>query len=327
MRRRQFIAGLGSVAAWPVAGRAQKATTPVIGYLSGRTAVDSAGVLADFRRGLAETGHIEGRNVVIEYRWLEGRYDRIPSMLADLVERRVAVIAIPNTTAAVLAAKAATRTIPIVFNVGGDPIAMGVVESLSRPGGNLTGTATLQVAVIAKRLELLHEVARAATTVAFLRNPTNPVFAESETEEVQGATRVLGVRLLLLNASNRDQITMAFESIAREQPAALAVSADLFFLNERDQIVALAARHGVPAIYGFHEQATAGGLMSYGFEFVETNRLTGVYTGRVLNGERPADLPVQQVTNIRLVINLKTAKALGLTIPETLLATADEVIQ
>jgi len=325
MRRREFIAGLGSAAAWPFAARAQQPV--VIGYLSGRTAEDSVDVLADFRHGLAQTGHVEGRNVVIEYRWLEGHYDRTPLMVADLVERRVAVIAIPNTTAAVLAAKAATSTFPIVFNIGADPVAIGLVASFSRPGGNLTGITSLAAAVIAKRLEILYGVAGAVSTVAFLRNPTNSVFAESEMEELRTAASVLGVRLLILDATNGDEITGAFENLTRHRPAALVVGADIFFLTERGRLAALAAHHRVPAIYAFREQATAGGLMSYGLDLSEPNRLVGLYAGRILNGEKPADLPVQQVTKINFILNMKAAKALGLTIPLPLLGRADEVIE
>jgi putative tryptophan/tyrosine transport system substrate-binding protein len=325
MKRREFIAVFGGAMAWPLAARAQQPV--VIGYLSGRTAEDSIDVLADFRRGLAQTGQVEGRNVVVEYRWLDGHYDRIPSMVADLIERRVAVIAIPNTTAAVLAAKAATPTLPIVFNIGTDPVAIGLVASFSRPGGNLTGITTLSVAVIAKRLEILHEVAGTVSTVAFLRNPTNPVFAESEMEELRIAANVLGVRLVVLDATNGEEITGAFENLAREQSAALVVSGDIFFLIERVRLAALAAHHRIPAIYNFREQATAGGLMSYGLDLSESNRLVGVYTGRVLNGERSTDLPVQQVTKINLVLNLKTAKLLGMTIPLSVLALANEVIE
>jgi putative ABC transport system substrate-binding protein len=300
---------------------------PVVGYLSGRSRADSVEVLADFHRGLAEIGFVEGRNVTIEYRWLEGHYDRIREMVADLVRRRVAVIAVPNTTASALAAKAASQTIPIVFNVGSDPVEMGLVTSLSRPGSNATGAAMLQTAVVAKRVELLHELLPAATSIAFLVNPGNPGIAESETKEAQQAARALGVSLVVLNASNPSEIDAAFARLARQQARALLVGSDVFFISRIAQLVALAAHHAIPAIYAFLEQGAAGGLMCYGARLANTQRLVGVYTGRILRGEKPADLPVQQVTKLELVINLITAKAMGLTIPETLLATADEVIQ
>jgi putative tryptophan/tyrosine transport system substrate-binding protein len=327
MRRREFLAGVAGAAAWPVVARAQQPALPVVGYLSGRSLADSVEVLADFRRGLAETGFVEGRNVTIEYRWLEGHYDRIHEMVADLVRRRVAVIAAPNTTASALAAKAASQTIPIVFNVGSDPVEMGLVTSLSRPGSNATGVAMLQTAVIAKRAELLHQLLPAATSIAFLVNPGNPGVAESETKEAQQAARALGVSLLVLNASNPSEIDAAFATLARQRAEALLVGSDVFFISRIGQLVAQAAHHAVPAIYAFLEQGAAGGLMCYGARLANTQRLVGVYTGRILRGEKPADLPVQQVTKLELVINLITAKALGLTIPETLLATADEVIE
>jgi putative ABC transport system substrate-binding protein len=327
IRRREFIVGLGSAAAWPVAARAQQPAMSVVGYLSGRSPADSVEVLADFRRGLAEVGFVEGRNVTIEYRWLEGHYDRIHEMVADLVRRRVAVIAVPNTTASALAVKAASQTIPIVFNVGSDPVEMGLVTSLSRPGSNATGVAMLQTAVIAKRVELLHELLPAATSIAVLVNPADPGIAESETKEAQQAARTLGVSLLVVNASNPSEIDTAFATLAQQQARALLVGSDVFFISRIAQLVALAAHHAVPAIYAFLEQGAAGGLMCYGAKLANTQRLVGVYTGRILRGEKPADLPVQQVTKLELVINLITAKAMGLTIPETLLATADEVIQ
>jgi putative ABC transport system substrate-binding protein len=327
IRRREFIAGLGSAVAWPLAARAQQPAMSVVGYLSGRSPADSVEVLADFRRGLAEIGFVEGRNVTIEYRWLEGHYGRIHEVVADLVQRRVAVIAVPNTTASALAAKAASQTIPIVFNVGSDPVEMGLVTSLSRPGSNATGVAMLQTAVIAKRVELLHELLPAATSIAVLVNPGNPAIAESETKEAQQAARALGVSLLVLNASNPSEIDAAFATLAQQQARALLIGSDVFFISRIAQLVALAAHHAIPAIYAFLEQGAAGGLICYGARLANTQRLVGVYTGRILRGEKPADLPVQQVTKLELVINLITAKAMGLTIPETLLATADEVIQ
>jgi putative ABC transport system substrate-binding protein len=328
MKRREFITLLGGAAvARPLAARAQQPAMPAIGYLSARTPEDSVEVLAEFRRGLAETGFVEGRNVAIEYRWMEGHYDRLPEMVASLVRRRVAVIAIPNTTSSVLAAKAATQTIPIVFNIGSDPVAVGLVATLSHPGNNVTGIAMLQTAVTAKRLELLHELVPTATSIAFLVNPGNPGFANAETKEVQQAARALGVDLLVLNASNSSEIDAAFGTLVQQQSGALLVGGDVFYISRTGQLVTLAARHGVPTIYAYLEQGAAGGLMCYGAGLASTQRSVGIYTGRILKGEKPADLPVQQVTKLQLVINMKTAKALGLTVPETLLARADEVIE
>jgi putative tryptophan/tyrosine transport system substrate-binding protein len=327
IRRREFITLLGGAAAWPEVARAQQPAMPVIGYLSARTPGDSVEVLAEFRRGLAETGFVEGQNVGIEYRWLEGRYNLLSEMIGDLVRRRVAVIAIPNTTSSVVAAKAATQTIPIVFNIGSDPVAVGLVNSLSHPGKNVTGIAMLQTAVTAKRFELLRELVPAARSIAFLVNPGNPGFANAETKEVQEAARVLGVDLLILNAGDPSEIDAAFTTIVQQQAGALLVGGDVFYISRTGQLVTLAARHGVPTIYAYLEQGAAGGLMCYGAGLASTQRSIGIYTGRILKGEKPADLPVQQVTKLQLVINMKTAKALGLTVPETLLARADEVIE
>jgi putative tryptophan/tyrosine transport system substrate-binding protein len=328
MRRRDFITLLGGAAAWPLAARAQQQPAmPVIGYLSARTPGDSVEVLAEFRRGLAETGFVEGQNIAIEYRWLEGRYDLLPEMVGDLVRRQVAVIAIPNTTSSVLAAKAASPTIPIVFNIGSDPVAVGLVESLSRPGKNITGIAMLQTAVTAKRLELLRELVPTARSIAFLINPGNPGFANAETKEVQEAARVLGVNLLVLNAGDPSEIDAAFTTIVQQQTGALLVGGDVFYISRTGQLITLAARHRVPTIYAYLEQGAAGGLMCYGAGLASTQRSVGVYVGRILKGDKPGDLPVQQVTKLQLVINMKTAKALSLSVPETLLARADEVIE
>ena len=325
--RRELVAGLGSAGlTWPHAARAQQPAKPVVGYLSGTSPDDSIGIVADFRRGLAETGYDEGRNLAIEYRWLEGRYDRIPTMLGDLVERRVAVIAVANTTTAALAAKAATRTIPIVFAVGSDPVAIGLVVSLNRPEGNLTGVSMQQTTAAAKRLELLHQL-KPAERIAFLVNPANPSFAAAETRQVQSAANVLGVDLVVLNASSTNEIEAAFLTLVQRYAGALLIGGDIFFVSRTDQLVALAARHAVPAMYTYIEQTLAGGLIAYGAHLAETQRLVGVYCGRILNGEKPADLPVQLLTKVELVINLKTAKALGLTFPLTLLGGADEVIE
>jgi putative ABC transport system substrate-binding protein len=327
MRRRDFITLLGgATAAWPLGARAQQ-PMPVIGYLSARTPGDSVEVLAEFRRGLAETSFVEGQNLAIEYRWLEGRYNLLPEMIGDLVRRQVAVIVIPNTTSSVLAAKAATQTIPIVFNIGSDPVAVGLVASLSHPGKNVTGIAMLQTAVTAKRLELLRELVPTASSIAFLVNPGNPGFANAETKEVQEAARVLGVNLLVLNAGNPSEIDAAFTTIAQQKAAGLLVGGDVFYISRTGQLVTLAARHGIPTIYAYLEQGAAGGLMCYGAGLASTQRSVGIYTGRILKGEKPGDLPVQQVTKLQLVINMKTAKALGLDVPTTLLARADEVIE
>jgi putative tryptophan/tyrosine transport system substrate-binding protein len=326
--RRELIAGLGSAAlALPHAARAQKPAIPVVGYLSGTSPDDSIDIVADFRRGLAETGYFEGRNVAIEYRWLEGRYDRIPTMLGDLVEHRVTVIAVAHVTTAALTAKSATQTIPIVFAVGSDPVAIGLVESLNRPGGNLTGISLQQTAAAAQRLELLHQVKPAERSIAFLVNPTNPSFAEAETKEVQSAANALGVDLVVLNASSASEIEVAFSTLVQRQAGALLIGGDIFFISRTDQLVALAARHAVPAMYTYIEQARVGGLIAYGAYLGESERLIGVYCGRIFNGEKPSDLPVQLLTKVELVINLKTAKALDLTFPMTLLGRADEVIE
>ena len=329
MRRREFIAGLGSAAVWPVVTTAQQTAMPVIGYLNGFSPNDAPfrNAVSYFRQGLADTGYIEGRNVAIEYRWAEEHNDRLPALVADLVRRRVAVIVVANTTAAALAAKAATQTIPIVFAMGGDPVAFGLVESLRHPGGNLTGTSVLQTAVIAKRLELLHELMPAATRIAFLSNPANPAVVEAEMNEMKPAARELGLQLLVLHASNEREIETAFETLAQQQAEGLLVSADVFFLARRDQVIALAARHAVPAVYASSEVTVAGGLMSYATSRFDAAHLLGVYAGRILKGEKPADLPVQQSTRVEMIVNLKTAKALGLTVPQSILLRADTVIE
>jgi putative ABC transport system substrate-binding protein len=328
MRRRDLIKGVaGSAAAWPFAARAQKSATPVVGCLSGTSPDDSIDILADFRRGLAETGYVQGRNLAIEYRLLEGHYDRIPTMVGDLVERRVAVIAVPNTTTAALAAKAATRTIPVVFGVGSDPVAIGLVASLNRPEGNVTGVSNQQTITAAHRLELLHELKPAERSIAYLVNPTNPSFAAAETKEVESAANVLGVDVVVLNASSTGEIEAAFLTLVKRRAGALMIGGDIFFISRTDQLVALAARNAVPAMYTYIEQARAGGLIAYGSDLRELEHLVGVYCGRILNGEKPSDLPVQLLAKVELVINLKTAKALGLTFPLTLLGRADEVIE
>ncbi len=326
MRRRNLVALVtGATIAWPLAVRAQP-LMPVIGYLSnGSPESDNAIRLTAFRQGLNETGYVEGQNVAIEYRWARGQNDRLPALAADLVGRRVIVIVAGGAPPA-LAAKAATSAIPIVFNVG-DPIEFGLVASLNRPGGNLTGVANLTAELAAKRLDLLHELLPTAAVVAVLVNPTNPANAESETRNLRDAAPSLGLKLHILRASTVSEIDEAFGTLVEFRVGALVVSGDQLFTNRREQIVALAARHGVPAIYNWREFAAAGGLMSYGNDLADSYRQAGIYTGKILKGAKPADLPVQQAVKVELVINLKTAKALGLTVPLTLLGRANEVIE
>jgi putative ABC transport system substrate-binding protein len=327
MRRREFIAGLSGAAAWPVAARAQR-QTPIIGYLSGQapSATGAARDLVAFRQGLREVGYVEGRDVAIEYRWAEAQYDRLPALAAELVSRPVAVIVASGSDFAVRAAKAATTTVPIVFSTGGDPVSSGLVASLSRPGGNLTGVTNLALELSQKKLELMRALIPTATDVGLLLNPNN-LYADALLEETRAAAGVLGVQLHVLRASTERDIEMVVADWARMHAGPLVIGTDGYFSSLGHQIGALAVRHAVPAIFGSKEFAAAGGLLSYGNAYIEVGRLTGIYVGRILKGDRPADLPVQQPTKIELIINLKTARALGLTIPETLLATADEVIQ
>ena len=327
MKRRQFITLLGSAGAWPLAARAQQGALPVIGFLHLTSLETNRENLATFRQGLADTGYVEGRNVTIEYRWAQGRNDQLATLVAELVRQQVSVIAVLETTNGALAAKAATQTIPIVFMQGADPVQVGLVNSLNRPGGNLTGIGLLSAETAAKRLELLLELVPKAASIGYLRNPTNPVYAEAETREVEAAARAHGVRLLIVNASSPSEIETAFADLVQQRADALQVSSDGFLLTHPDQIVALAARHAVPAIYGWPQFTAIGGLMSYGTNIRNAWRQAGSYTGRILKGEKPADLPVQQVTKIDLVINLKTAKTLGLDVPLGLSAGADEVIE
>ena len=324
MRRRQFVTGLGAPA-WPVVARAQQATMPVIGHLGTQSADDDyKNVTVPFLQGLKEAGYVEGQNVAIEYRWAENQYDRLPALAADLVGRRVAVI-VANETPAVLAAKAATTTIPIVFTTGGDPVALGLVASLNRPGANLTGSAVLTTELAPKRLQLLRQVIPNGTLGAL----TDPAFppTQSSIADLQAAARTLGLQLTIVYARTDSDLEAAFATLSQQRTGAVVVSDSNFYTRRMEQLAALAARHALPAIFPYREYVLAGGLMSYGSNRGHAFHQVGIYTGRILNGEKAADLPVEQATKIELVINLKTAKALGLTIPETLLATADEVIQ
>ena len=327
MHRRRFIALLAGAIALPCAAAAQQKAMPVIGYLNPTSPGVAAPATAAFRQGLSEAGYVEGRNVAIEYRWAEGKYDRLPSLAGELVSRQVAVIVTGGATPTALAAKAATGTIPIVFVLGSDPVQFDLVKSLARPGGNVTGVTVLDVELVPKAFELLHELVPAAATIAVLVNPNN-LLVEAQARGSQIAAHNLGVHLLVLNASSQSEIDAAFTTLVEQRADALLVTGEpLFFGTARDQLIALAARHAVPTIYQFRQLTEAGGLMSYGTSLADAQRISGVYAGRILRGERPADLPVQQSTKVELVINLKTAHALGLTVPPSILARADEVIE
>jgi putative ABC transport system substrate-binding protein len=328
MKRREFIMLVGgAAAAWPLAARAQQTAIPVIGVLGSESAELFAFRVRAFRQGLSETGYIEGQNVSTEYRWAEGQYDRLPAMAADLVRRQVTVIAAMGGIPGVLAAKAATTTIPIVFSIGADPVTFGLVTSLNRPGSNVTGITNLNLEVAPKRLEMLHEMVPTAGSIAVLVNPTNPTVAESNARDLEAAARILGLQLHLLQASTELDILAAFASLVQMRASALLITNDPFFNSRGEQLAALAGRYAVPAIHAFRSFPAAGGLMSYGGSVAEEYRLTGVYTARILKGEKPADLPVQRVTKVELIINLKTAATLGITVPLALQASADEVIE
>jgi putative ABC transport system substrate-binding protein len=321
MKRREFITLLGGAAAWPIAARAQQGTIPVIGFLGGGSI--KATNTAAYRNGLSETGYVEGRNLTIEYRFAENQYDRLPALATELVRRRVSVI-LATPSPAALAAKAATTTVPIVFTSGFDPVRLGLIESFNRPGGNLTGVTYLTGALGSKKLDLLSKVAPNAALIAVLVNPTNPGARSDMTDmiDLQEAARGIERKLIVVEAGTENELDIAFTSLVQHRAAALVVFAD-----QRARIATLAARHAVPAIYESRVYAEAGGLMSYGTNLRDANRLAGLYVGRILKGEKPADLPVVQPTKLELVINLKTAKALGLTVPDTVLALADEVIE
>jgi putative ABC transport system substrate-binding protein len=327
MRRRDFISMLGgAAAALPLAARAQQAAMPVVGFLSARSAGAFAPLLPAFHQGLKEAGYTEGQDVAIDYRFAEGQYNRLPALAADLVRRQVAVIAAISGTPAALAAKAATTVIPIVFANGGDPLTSDLVASLNRPGGNITGVTFLTTTIVAKRLEMLRALVPTAILIAFLVNPNNPI-AEAETKSAEGGGRTLGLQMHVLNASTENEIDTAFAILVQQRADALLVAADPLFIDRKEQLVALAARHALPAIYFDREFPALGGLMAYGTDYAASYRQAGIYTGRILKGEKPADLPVMQPTKFELIINLKTAKALALTVPLTLQVAADEVIE
>jgi putative tryptophan/tyrosine transport system substrate-binding protein len=327
LNRRDFITLLGGAAAWPLGVRAQQPELPVVGVIDGGSADASARWVIRFRKGLNETGYVEGKNVTVEYHWLEGQYDHLPALMADLVRRRVAVIATPASPPAALAAKAATATIPIVFGVGDDPVKLGLVASLARPGGNATGINFFQQEVVAKRLRLLHDLVPKAVRAAVLVNPGNALIAESTLRDVQQAAPTLGLQIQILKATTIGEIDAAFATLAREHPDALFVAPDVFFASRRVQFATLAARDRVPAAYTNPDYIAAGGLMSYGTDVADTYHQVAVYTGSILKGAKPADLPVLQSTKFVFAINLQTARALGIEVPPGLLAIADEVIE
>jgi putative tryptophan/tyrosine transport system substrate-binding protein len=322
--RREFITLVGGAVAWPIAARAQQAALPVVGFLNSASPEPWAPFVAAFRQGLSETGYVEGRNVAIEYRWADEQYDRLPALAADLVRRQVTVIAANQVSAE--AVKTASSTIPVVFTTGVDPVQLGLVASLNRPGGNLTGVTTLNEELVPKRLELLREMAPMASSIALLVNPTNPS-AETLSRDVQAPARTLGLQLHILEASTERNLESAFASLTQLRVGGLVIGPDPFFVSRSKQLAALALGHAVPAIFEFRQFVAAGGLMSYGGSLTDVYRLAGVYAGRVLKGEKPADLPVQQSTKVELLVNVKTAKALGLNVPLSLIGRADEVIE
>jgi putative ABC transport system substrate-binding protein len=327
MRRRGFITVLAGAAAWPLATNAQQPALPVIGFLGATSPESYATFVGGFQSGLKETGFVDTENVVVVYRWGEGRYDRLPALAADLVSRSVSVIVATGGLPSSLAAKQATTTIPIVFTLGSDPIKFGLVASLNRPGGNITGVTLFTYLLDAKRVELMHELLPNASSIALLANPNSPAQAESLLAGIEAASRKFGQRLIVLNASTEKEIDLAFAALVQSKASALLVSSDALFLSRRDQLVALATRSGIPAIYEWRQLAEAGGLMSYGIDLVDAYRQAGVYVGKILRGAKPAELPVLQPTKFEFVINLRTAKMLGLTVPNTMLVAADQVIE
>jgi putative tryptophan/tyrosine transport system substrate-binding protein len=328
MKRREFITLLGGAAvAWPLAVRAQQPAMPVVAFINAGVADASAGRMAAFRKGLNEAGYVEGQSVTVEYHWLEGQYDRVPALVADLVRRRVAVIATPGSDVVTLAAKAATATTPIVFGFGQDPVRLGLVASLAHPGGNATGVNFFPSEVVAKRLRLLHDLVPKAVRIAVLVNPANAPTAEATLREVQQAAPTIGMQIQILNATTIGEIDAAFATLAREHPDALFVAPDAFFTSRRVQFVILTARLGIPATYSQRDYVAVGGLMSYGTDIADMFHQVGVYTGSILKGAKPADLPVQQPTKFGLVINLQMARALGIEVPPGVLSIADEVIE
>jgi putative ABC transport system substrate-binding protein len=326
MRRRDFVTLLGAATAWPFAVRAQQPAVPVIGFLGAASPDGYAPFVGGFLRGLKEAGFIDGENVAIAYRWAEGRYDRLPALAADLVAKRVSVIVATGGLPSSLAAKEATKTIPIVFTLGSDPVKFGLVGSLNRPGGNVTGVSLFAYLLDAKRVELIHELVPGAATIALLANPNNPQ-ADAQFADVEAASRTFGQQVIILKASSDIDIEQAFAALAQRRVSALLVSADPFFLSRRRQIVASVARHSIPAMYEWRQFAEADGLMSYGVDLIDAYRQAGVYVAKILNGTKPADLPVLQPTKFEFVINLKTAKKMGLELPAKLLALADDVIE
>jgi len=326
MRRREFITLIGSVAAWPLTARAQQLATPVIGFVNSASPQGYARPLAAFLKGLSETGYVDGQNVIIEYRWAEDHADRLPGLTADLVRRRVAVI-VATTTQAALAAKAATTTVPIVFETASDPIRLGLVASLNRPGGNLTGVTQTNVEIAPKRLELLHELVPATKVMALLVNPANPTLADANIKELQAAARRLTLELHVLNASAEPEFDAVFAKLIELRAGGLVIGNDPLFTGRSEELAALAVRHAVPTVYAWREFAVAGGLLSYGVAVPDSYRLAGNYAGRILKGEKPADLPVQQVSTVELIINMKAARALGISVPLSLIGRADEIIE
>jgi ABC-type uncharacterized transport system substrate-binding protein len=327
VRRREFITLFGGAAAWPLAARAQQPGMPVIGYIGTGSRESDAFRLPSFHQGLSETGYVEGRNVAIEYRWAEGQNDRLSALVADLVRRQVTVIAVPASTPGALAAKAATTTIPIIFYIGLDPVGLGLVASLHHPGGNITGVTGWNVTVGPKRLELLHELVPTATMMALLVNPTSPHLAEADSREQQAAAHTLGLKLHVLHASTERDLDAVFATLLELRAGGLVIGTDTLFNTRKEQLAALSVRHKVPTVHQYREFAVAGGVMSYGTDTSDLSRQVGIYTGRILKGEKPADMPVQQATKIELTVNLKAARALGLSVPTSLLVRADEVIE